>query len=211
MALFVKRAKAARDDRPNTAFGPTPVHAGLLDADRRGRWGMERDLGGRYVPETLMAALVQLETAYDALRHDPVFWADLRELLARYAGRPTPVYRADRLAEATRAEAIRLAGRVRPGAPPLSQARGPRPYRGPQDQQRARPGAAHPAPRQVEGDRRDGCRPARRRDGHGVRAARSAVRRLHGRRGHRTPGAERAADACARRRGPQRHLRVRRR
>jgi phosphoribosylanthranilate isomerase len=110
VALFVKRAKAARDDRPNTAFGPTPVHAGLLDADPAGRWGMERDLGGRYVPETLMAALVQLETAYDALRDDPVFWADLRELLARYAGRPTPVYRADRLAEATRAEAIRLGG-----------------------------------------------------------------------------------------------------
>ena len=108
VALFVKRAKAARDDRPNTAFGPSPVHAGLLDADPAGRWGMERDLGGRYVPETLMAALVQLETAYDALRDDPVFWADLRELLARYAGRPTPVYRADRLAEATRAEAIRL-------------------------------------------------------------------------------------------------------
>jgi tryptophan synthase beta chain/phosphoribosylanthranilate isomerase len=112
VALFVKRAKAARDDRPNTPFGPTPVHAGLLDADGAGRWGMERDLGGRYVPETLMAALVQLETAYDALRDDPVFWADLRELLALYAGRPTPVYRADRLADATRAEAMRLAGRT---------------------------------------------------------------------------------------------------
>ena len=49
---------------------------------------MERDFGGRYVPETLMAALAQLETAYDALRHDPVFWADLRELLERFAGRP---------------------------------------------------------------------------------------------------------------------------
>ena len=43
---------------------------------------MERDFGGRYVPETLMAALEQLETAYDALRHDPRFWAELRELLA---------------------------------------------------------------------------------------------------------------------------------
>ena len=43
-------------------FGPTPVHAGLLDADGAGRWGMERDFGGRYVPETLMAALEQLET-----------------------------------------------------------------------------------------------------------------------------------------------------
>ena len=109
VALFVKRARAARDDRPNVPFGPTPVHAGLLDADSAGRWGMERDFGGRYVPETLMAALAQLETAYDALRHDPVFWADLRELLERFAGRPTALYRADRLGQAVRSEAARLA------------------------------------------------------------------------------------------------------
>ena len=56
---------------------------------RAGRWGMERDFGGRYVPETLIAALEQLETAYDAVRQDPVFWAELRELLERFAGRPT--------------------------------------------------------------------------------------------------------------------------
>ena len=90
MALFVKRARAARDDRPNLPFGPTPVHAGLLDADAAGRWGMERDFGGRYVPETLMAALEQLESAYDALRGDPVFWAELRESCSSNspAGRP---------------------------------------------------------------------------------------------------------------------------
>jgi len=111
--LFLKRARAARDDRPNVPFGPTPVHAGLLDADGAGRWGMERDFGGRYVPETLMAALQQLETAYDALRHDPVFWADLRILLERFAGRPTALYRADRLAEAVHAEAARLAASTR--------------------------------------------------------------------------------------------------
>jgi tryptophan synthase beta subunit len=114
VALFVKRAKAARDDRPNIPFGPTPVHAGLLEADRAGRWGMERDFGGRYVPETLMAALAQLETAYDGLRHDPVFWSDLRELLERFAGRPTALYRADRLAEAVRGEAAGLAGAAVP-------------------------------------------------------------------------------------------------
>ena len=113
VALFTKRARAARDDRPNLAFGPTPVHAGLLDADGAGRWGMERDFGGRYVPETLMAALEQLETAYYAVRHDPVFWAELRELLGTFAGRPTPIYRADRLAIAVRqeAEGLRLAAR----------------------------------------------------------------------------------------------------
>ncbi len=117
VALFVKRARASRDDRPNVAFGPTPVHAGLLDADGAGRWGMERDFGGRYVPETLMAALAQLETAYDALRHDPVFWADLRELLERFAGRPTALYRADRLADAVRGEAERLAAAAAVAAP----------------------------------------------------------------------------------------------
>ncbi len=109
VALFVKRARAARDDRPNLPFGPTPVHAGLLDADGLGRWGMERDFGGRYVPETLMAALEQLEAAYAALRQDPVFWAELRQLLANFAGRPTALYRADRLAAAVRDEAARLA------------------------------------------------------------------------------------------------------
>jgi tryptophan synthase beta chain len=109
VALFTKRARAARDDRPDVAFGPTPVHAGLLEADAAGRWGMERDFGGRYVPETLMAALEQLETAYEALRHDPAFWAELRELLATFAGRPTPIYRADRLAAAVIVEARRLA------------------------------------------------------------------------------------------------------
>jgi tryptophan synthase beta subunit len=98
VALFVKRAGAARLDRPNLAVRPTPVDEGLLTADEHGRWGTEREFGGRYVPETLMAALEQLETAYFGLRHDPVFWAELRELLARYAGRPTALYRADRLA-----------------------------------------------------------------------------------------------------------------
>ncbi|MFL5682853.1 MAG: tryptophan synthase subunit beta [Chloroflexota bacterium] len=91
-------------------FGPTPVHPALLEADGAGRWGLEGDFGGRYVPETLMAALEQLEEAYAALRQDPVFWAELRDLLATFAGRPTSLYRADRLAAAVREEARRLGG-----------------------------------------------------------------------------------------------------
>ena len=110
VALFVKRARDARRHRPNVAFGPTPVHPGLLEVDGSGRWGMERDFGGRYVPETLVAALEQLGAAYDALRHDPRFWAELDELLARFAGRPTALYRADRLAAAVGDEARRIAG-----------------------------------------------------------------------------------------------------
>jgi tryptophan synthase beta chain len=110
VALFVKRARAARLDRPNVPFGPAPVHPGLLEADAAGRWGVDRQFGGRYVPETLMAALEQLERAYAALRHDPRFWAELRELLERYAGRPTPLYRADRLGD----EVLRIAGSIVP-------------------------------------------------------------------------------------------------
>ncbi|MEO7230480.1 MAG: tryptophan synthase subunit beta [Candidatus Limnocylindrales bacterium] len=113
VALFVKRARASRLDRPSLSVRPTPVHPGLLEVDAHGRWGMERDFGGRYVPETLMAALEQLESAYDAIRHDPRFWSELNELLGRFAGRPTALYRADRLAEGARAEAARLmAGRA---------------------------------------------------------------------------------------------------
>jgi tryptophan synthase beta chain len=128
VALFAKRARAARLDRPNTPAGPTPVHPGLLEADERGHWGAERDFGGRFVPETLVGALEQLEAAWAVLRHDPVFWAELRELLARFAGRPTALYRADRLADAVLAEAARrramdsagTAGRAgRREAPPL--------------------------------------------------------------------------------------------
>jgi hypothetical protein len=81
---------------------------------------MERDFGGRYVPETLMAALEQLEIAYDALRNDPVFWAELRDLLAHFAGRPTALYRADRLAEAVRHEAARLGSPATGSEPPAS-------------------------------------------------------------------------------------------
>ncbi|HUQ78674.1 MAG TPA: tryptophan synthase subunit beta [Patescibacteria group bacterium] len=108
VALFVKRARAARLDRPNLAVRPTPVAEGLLSADAAGRWGTEREFGGRYVPETLMAALEQLEEAYAGIRHDPVFWSELRELLARYAGRPTALYRADRLAYEALERAVAL-------------------------------------------------------------------------------------------------------
>ncbi|MGA7859850.1 MAG: tryptophan synthase subunit beta, partial [Terracidiphilus sp.] len=55
--------------------------------------------GGRYVPETLMAALVELEHAYDAAKADAAFQAELADLLKDFAGRPTPLYFAKRLTE----------------------------------------------------------------------------------------------------------------
>ena len=55
--------------------------------------------GGRYVPETLMSPLDELEKAYYAARQDPHFQAELEALLGTYAGRPTPLYLARRLSE----------------------------------------------------------------------------------------------------------------
>jgi tryptophan synthase beta chain len=55
--------------------------------------------GGRYVPEVLMAPLEELENAYHEARQDPAFQAELKDLLEKYAGRPTPLYFARRLTE----------------------------------------------------------------------------------------------------------------
>jgi len=54
----------------------------------KGRFGA---YGGRYVPETLMAALEELEEAYEAADADPAFHAELDGLLHHYCGRPTPI------------------------------------------------------------------------------------------------------------------------
>jgi tryptophan synthase beta chain len=62
--------------------------------DARGYYGA---FGGRYVPETLIAPLHQLERAYAGLRDDPAFQQELAELLRTYVGRPTPVTLARRL------------------------------------------------------------------------------------------------------------------
>ncbi len=61
-----------------------------------GRFGV---YGGRYVPETLMAALEELEHAYGEAKEDPAFQAELADLLHNYCGRPTPLYFAKRLTE----------------------------------------------------------------------------------------------------------------
>jgi tryptophan synthase beta chain len=55
--------------------------------------------GGQYVPETLMPALAELEQAWTQAREDPVYRAELDLLLRDFAGRPTPLYRAERLSE----------------------------------------------------------------------------------------------------------------
>ena len=62
--------------------------------DERGRFG---DFGGKFVPETLMAALAQLEAAYRQVQGQPAFQSELEHLLHTYAGRPTPLYYAQNL------------------------------------------------------------------------------------------------------------------
>ena len=62
--------------------------------DEHGHFG---EFGGKYVPETLMPALAELEAAYEAARHDPSFGAELDHLLRTYVGRPTPLTYAARL------------------------------------------------------------------------------------------------------------------
>jgi tryptophan synthase beta chain len=57
------------------------------------------EYGGRYVPETLIPALDELSATYDEARADPAFQAELARLLHDFAGRPTPLYLAERLSE----------------------------------------------------------------------------------------------------------------
>src|SRR2546422_6016741 len=76
-----KRTTAARPSKKPPASVP-------------GRFGI---YGGRYVPETLMAALDELEREYNKAKGDPKFQKRLDELLHTYAGRPTPLFFAERL------------------------------------------------------------------------------------------------------------------
>ncbi len=64
--------------------------------DANGRFG---DYGGRYVPETLMPLVHELDAAYSAAKADPAFKAELDGFLTHYVGRPSPLYFAERLTE----------------------------------------------------------------------------------------------------------------
>lgn len=63
---------------------------------RKGRFGK---YGGRYVPETLIPALEELEAAYEQYAHEPAFADELAYYLGQYCGRPTPLYFTQRLTE----------------------------------------------------------------------------------------------------------------
>ena len=57
--------------------------------DPRGRYG---DFGGRFVPETVMPAVLELESAYEEAINDASFTSELSRLLDSFAGRATPLY-----------------------------------------------------------------------------------------------------------------------
>src|SRR6202162_2202350 len=73
--------------------------------DKRGYFG---PYGGKYVPETLVPALEELDSAYQSARRDPAFRKELAHILRQYVGRPTPLYYAKRLSEKLRGAKIYL-------------------------------------------------------------------------------------------------------
>ena len=157
--------------------------AGLAAAAVPGRFGA---YGGRYVPETLMAALLELEQAYAEAQADPAFHAELDALLKDYCGRPTPLYFAKRLTETLGGAKIYLKREdlLHTGAHKINNALGQALLARRMGKQRiiAETGAGQ----------------------HGVATATVCalfglrVRRLHGRGRHAPPGAERLPHAAAR-------------
>ena len=79
--------KKAKDAKLNTFRG---------GPDERGHFGI---FGGRFVAETLMPLILELERAYEAAKADPKFHAELADLNTHYAGRPSPLYFAERLTD----------------------------------------------------------------------------------------------------------------
>src|SRR6201993_1350296 len=73
---------------------PTTLNSFRTGPDERGHFGI---FGGRYVAETLMPLILELEKAYNEAKADPQFQGELRYLLTQYAGRPSPLYYAERL------------------------------------------------------------------------------------------------------------------
>ena len=73
---------------------PSPMTTRAMTPDSPGRFGQ---FGGRYVPETLVAALDQLEVAYTQALRDETFAAEFKRLLREFVGRPTPLTHAERL------------------------------------------------------------------------------------------------------------------
>ena len=146
-----------------------------------------RSAGGS-CPKRSSRRVEELSAAYFEARADEAFLGPARRSAARLRRRGRR--------RSTKRERLTRVARRRAHLP---QARGPRAHRRAQDQQRARAGAAGGAHGEAARRRRDRRGAARRRDRDRLRAARAGVRRLHGRRRHGAPVAQRVPDAAARR------------
>ncbi|MEP6102376.1 MAG: tryptophan synthase subunit beta, partial [Parasphingorhabdus sp.] len=80
----------------------TPPNSFRNMPDDRGHFG---EFGGRYVAETLMPLILDLEKHYRAAQADPAFEEEFNDLLQNYVGRPSPLYYAESLTEEVRKDA----------------------------------------------------------------------------------------------------------
>ncbi len=80
-----------KSERPNSPERPNSYVSG---PDEEGRFGI---FGGRFVAETLMPLILDLEENYEAAKKDPAFKAEMDDLWTHYVGRPSPLYHAERL------------------------------------------------------------------------------------------------------------------
>jgi tryptophan synthase beta chain len=104
IASALTAPKPGRDNGGSPASPSTPGeerimsvaadHATKMVPDALGRYG---PFGGKFVPETLMTALDELAAAYETAKADPAFWSRMEDILKNYVGRPSPLYRAERL------------------------------------------------------------------------------------------------------------------
>ena len=197
---FVRAARAATGraghDEPNreqrmTVQRPNSFRTG---PDERGHFGL---YGGRFVAETLMPLILDLERAYAEAKNDPAFQAEMNGHLARLRrSADAALFRGAHDGASRRCE-------------DLPQARGPQPHRRAQGEQRAGPDPAGAPHAQAARHRRNRRRHARSCDCDHVCEIRARMRGLHGLGRRRAAAAERAAHEGAGRRGASGRVRAR--
>ncbi len=121
--LFIARAKAAKQgalsgfrygitmatkSKKSDADKLPKLNSFASGPDERGHFGI---YGGRFVAETLMPLILDLEKAYTAAKNDPAFQAEVEYLNTYYAGRPSPLYYAERMTDHLRDKAAAQGGR----------------------------------------------------------------------------------------------------
>ena len=158
------------------------------EPDGLGRFG---EFGGRYVPETLVPALEELEAEFRTAWASEEFRAEYAELLTSYAGRPTPVTECHRLSDRLGVRVLlKREDLTHTGSHKINNVLGQALLTRRMGKQRV--------------IAETGRRPARRRDRHRRRAVRPRLRGLHGRGRRRTPGPQRVPHEAPRRRGRSR-------